>query len=408
MSFGVTLRFMSGTLREKYPGIWQVRYESGRDPVTGQRRQISRNVRGNKRNAQKVLNALVAEAEAGRTVGTSGTFEELSTRWLALVEHDLSPTTLRRYKNLLSKRILPAIGDRPVSSIKAMELDELYQGLTRRIGLSSATVRQAHAIIRRALRQAVMWGWINTNPAANATPPRIVKADLSPPDVDQVGELLRAANDRDPEFANYLHIAATTGARRGELCALRWSNVNIEVGTLTIERSIVEVSGGLLEKDTKTHANRRIALDDDTLAVFEAQRHRAQERASLIGESVSDDAFVFSREPGGTTPWTPDSVTKRFATIRVELGYDNMRLHDLRHFAATRLMAAGVPVRTVSGRLGHANPSTTLSVYSHFVAASDQEAASVMGKLVSSSKLRSANQPSATKPMKRVAPLTRN
>ncbi|MFI5035021.1 MAG: tyrosine-type recombinase/integrase [Acidimicrobiales bacterium] len=402
------LESVSGTLREKYPGIWQVRFEAGRDPLTGRRRQSSRNVHGSKRQAQQALNALVAAAQAGRSVGTLGTFGQLSTRWLAHVEHDLSPTTLRRYKNLLSKRILPALGDRPVSSIQAMDLDDLYQGLARRVGLSSATIRQAHAIIRRAMRQAVLWSWISTNPAANATPPRLTKSDLSPPDPDQIGELLRAANDRDPEFARFLHIAATTGARRGELCALRWSNLEVKAGTLTIERSVVEVRGGLLEKDTKTHANRRIALDDDTLAVFDEQYDFAWERASLIGQSPNHDAFVFSREPDGSTPWTPDSVTKRFAIVREELGYDNMRLHDLRHFAATRLIAAGVPVRTVSGRLGHANPSTTLSVYSHFVEASDQEAASVVGKLVSSSKSRSAVKSASPTPARKVAASARN
>jgi len=125
---------MSGTLREKYPGIWQVRFDAGRDPVTGRRRQLSRNVRGSKRQAQQALNALVAEAESGRRVGTSGTFEQLSTRWLALVENDLSPTTLRTYKNLLSKRILPALGDRAVSSIQTMDLDDLYRGLLKSVG----------------------------------------------------------------------------------------------------------------------------------------------------------------------------------------------------------------------------------------------------------------------------------
>lgn len=178
-------------------------------------------------------------------------------------------------------------------------------------------------------------------------------------------------------------------------------------GTLTIERSIVEVPGGLLEKDTKTHANRRIALDDNTVAVFKEQHHRAEQRATLIDETVGSDAFIFSREPNGATPWTPDRVTKRFAGIRDELGYDKMRFHDLRHFAATRLMAAGVPVRTVSGRLGHANPSTTLSVYSHFVAASDQEAANVMGRLVSSSKLGNSVQSTAPKPVRKTAASTR-
>jgi integrase len=341
-----------------------------------------------------VLNALVAEAEAGKRLGKTGTFAKLSEKWLELAEGDLSPTTIRRYKNLLSKRILPALGNRPVSGIKTMDLDDLYQGLIRRVGLSPSTVRQIHAIIRRALRQAVLWGWISSNPAVNATPPRLAKSDLSPPDGEQIGELLRAANEKDPELARFLHIAATTGARRGELCAIRWSNINFESSSLTIERSIVEVPGGLFEKDTKTHASRRIALDPDTLEVLSGQKLYVQSE----GTRVFQDGFVFSRDDDGVVPWTPGTVTKRFASIRDGLGYQNMRLHDLRHFAATRLIAAGIPVRTVSGRLGHANPATTLAVYSHFVEASDQDAAKVVGTLVSTSKATSASASKELKP----------
>lgn len=391
---------MSGGIRQLRPGVWEVRLEAGRDPVSGRRRQISRSVTGSKREAQKVLNELAVEADRGRYVGTSTTFRQLSEQWLALVGNDLSPTTLRTYQNLLSKRILPAIGDLAVKNIQTSDLDLLYNGLQHRIGLAPKSVRQIHAIIRRAFRQAILWGWVTTNPAAYATPPRLTKTDLSPPDVGQVEELLRAANQRDPEFANFLHIAATTGARRGEVCALRWSNVNSDLGTLTIERNIVEVPGGLLEKDTKTHANRRIALDPDTLTVFKHQLEIAHERAKMIGAKVKDMDFVFSREPDGSKPWTPDSVTKRFVFLRDELGYSGMRLHDLRHFAATRLMAAGVPVRTVSGRLGHANPATTLSVYSHFVEASDQDAATVMGGLVSLSTSRSTEESKKVKTIK--------
>lgn len=91
---------------------------------------------------------------------------------------------------------------------------------------------------------------------------------------------------------------------------------------------------------------------------------------------------MFSPEPDGARPWTPDHLTKAFQSIRTKLGLHTVRLHDLRHFAATRLLAAGVPVRTVSGRLGHANPSTTLSVYAHFLEASDQAAAAIMGDLL--------------------------
>jgi len=373
-----------GGLREKSPGVWEVRVEAGRDPVTGRRRQVSRSVRGTKREAQKVLNALVADADQGRHTGTSATFAELSEQWLALAENDLSPTTLRRYKGLLSKRILPALGDRSIQSIRADDLDRLYLGLVNEVGLAPATVRQVHAVIRRAFRQGVRWGWIATNPAVNASPPRLVKPDLSPPDVAQVAELIEKAGEADPELGRFLHLAASTGARRGELCALRWSNVDAEIATLTVERSIIEVPGGLAEKDTKTHASRRIALDPGTLAVLEAQRGDAQERAALAEVELPDSAYVFSHEPDGRIPWTPGNVTKRFQTVRATLGYDHVRLHDLRHFTATRLIAAGVPVRTVSGRLGHANPSTTLAVYAHFVEASDQAAAEVMGELLGS------------------------
>ena len=376
---------MSGSLRQKTRGVWEVRFDGGRDPLTGRRRQISRSVRGSKRDAQQVMNALVAEADAGGFIGTSTTFEQLCIQWLALAENDLSPTTLRRYKNLLSKRILPALGSRRVNSIRTVDLDRLYLGLSNDVGLAPATVRQAHAVIRRAFRQAVRWGWIATNPATNATPPRLVRADLSPPNVDQVGKLLQQASTDDPDLGRFLHVAASTGARRGEICALRWRNLDAKLNTLTIERSIIEIPGGIAEKDTKNHANRRMALDPGTLSVLEEQRRDALKRAAQSGAKLTDESFIFSREPDGLIPWIPGNVTRRFQSLRRALGYDSMRLHDLRHFTATRLMAAGVPVRTVSGRLGHANPSTTLSVYSHFVAASDQVAASVMGDLLSPS-----------------------
>lgn len=379
------------------PGVWEVRIDAGRDPVTGRRRQKAKWVHGSKRDAQRVLNSLASEVDSGRFVGTSAvTFDQLATRWLSLAEENLSPTTLRTYNSLLSNWILPALGDRKIGSIQSSDLDDLYRGLTKRIQLSAATVRQVHAIIRRAFRQAILWGWIAVNPATNATPPRQAKADLSPPNPNQVAELLHAAHARDPEVGNFIHIAATTGARRGEICAIRWRNIDTKLKTLTIESAIVEVRGGIQEQDTKTHSHRRLALDDDTLKVFESQRLIAQGRAALIGAEVSQDAFVFSREPSGSIAWTPTSMTKHFVALRNSLGYDNMRLHDLRHFAATRLIAEGVPVRTVSGRLGHANPSTTLSVYSHFVEASDQDAAGIMGRIMAESKKRPVKKSGVT------------
>jgi len=270
---------MSGGMRQRRPGVWEVRLEAGRDPVTGRRLQISRSVTGTKRDAQKALNELAVEADKGRYLGTATTFRQLSEQWLAFVGADLSPTTIRTYENLLSKRILPAIGNQSIKNIRASDLDLLYSGLLRQIDLAPTSVRQIHAIIRRAFRQAVLWGWVSRNLAANATPPRLRKSEPSPPDAEEVDQLLRAAHIRDPELANFLHMAATTGARRGEVCALRWSNVDFERATLTIERNVIELPGRLIEKDTKTHANRRISLDPDTIAVFTNQRKAALSRA---------------------------------------------------------------------------------------------------------------------------------
>ena len=373
---------MRGGLREKTPGVWEVRFEAGRDPLTGRRRQVSRTVRGTKRDAQQVLNALVADADAGRVSSSTATFRQLADEWLALAGGDLSPTTLRRYRGLLDKRILPALGARPIHSIRPNELDRLYQGLVNEAGLAPGSVRQVHAVIRRAFRQALRWGWVASNPAALATPPRATRSNLSPPEPDQVLALIERASATEPAFGRFLHIATATGARRGEVCALRWRSLDLDHGTLTLERSIIEVPGGLAEKDTKTHASRRIALDAHTLAVFEEQRRDALRLAAQAESTLTESSYVFSFEPDGLVPWAPDYVTKRFQTLRSSLGYNSLRLHDLRHFAATRLLAAGVPVRTVSGRLGHANAATTLTVYAHFLAASDQDAAEVMGSLL--------------------------
>ena len=171
------------------------------------------------------------------------------------------------------------------------------------------------------------------------------------------------------------------------MCAMKWKNIDFGLGTLAIENSIAELAPGrlapetLVLKDTKTHANRRIALDDETLEVLKEQLAVVQERASVACIPVDEDSFVFSRDINGLIPWRPQRVSMRFKQIRDEARLPT-HLHGLRHFAGTQLIEAGVSVRTVAERLGHANPSTTLGVYSHWISASDQAAAVALGKLV--------------------------
>jgi integrase len=173
--------------------------------------------------------------------------------------------------------------------------------------------------------------------------------------------------------------APGTGAHR----ALRWSDLDLPGKAATISRSVVETEHSeIVEKDTKTHASRRIALDVGTVDVLKTHRERCTARAAACDVMLPVTAHVFSRDPDGERPWVPNEVTKDFIRIRKTVKLDTVRLHDLRHFAATRLLAAGVPVRTVSGRLGHANAATTLGVYAHFVEESDKDAAAKLGALL--------------------------
>ena len=166
------------------------------------------------------------------------------------------------------------------------------------------------------------------------------------------------------------------------MCALRWTDVDLTARALIIHRSIASVADGVVEKDTKTHAARRIAIDDHTVAVLVAQRGRMEARALLGGVEIAFDGFVFSPVADGSIALHPDLLTGRFRVLCRRLEIEGVRLHDLRHLHATQLLGAGVPVRTVSGRLGHADAATTLNVYAHFLEASDRQAADVIEGLL--------------------------
>lgn len=378
---------MKGHLRRR-GSAWELRAYAGLDPLTGRQKYVTRTFRGGKREAEDALARLVAEVSGGGHAAKDATVRDLLDQWYALAAKDLSPTTARGYAWIIKTYLVPFIGAVPLARLRVDQLDRLYQQLRDRGGsegraLSVATVRQVHAILRRALQQGVRWGWIATNPAALASPPRGRRAELKPPDPTDVIRLIDAASEHDSELGCFLLLAATTGARRGELCALRRGDLDLEAGVLTITRSVVEAAKGeLVEKDTKTHGSRRIALDPHTVALLEEHEARCDARAQACAVERPKTAFVFSGAVDGSRPWVPNDITKRFIRVRNRVGLKDVRLHDLRHFAATRLLAAGVPVRTVSGRLGHANAATTLGVYAHFIEESDREAAAKLGALL--------------------------
>lgn len=378
---------MRGHMRQR-GDAWELRAFVGRDPVTGCEKYKTRTYRGGKRAAEAELARFVTEVSGGGHGAGDTTLSELIQRWLELVRDDLSPSTVRGYERIIRSYIDPSVGKIHLNKLRTDQLDSFYAQLREAGGangtpLAPATVRQTHAVIRRALNQAHRWGWIASNPAALASPPRVRTRPVSPPDPSEVLRLIDEAEKVDPDMACFLLLAATTGARRGELCALRWTDIDLEHGSALIARSLVEGQGSeLIEKDTKTHASRRVALDDASIGELERQHERSLQRAASCRSSLRKSAHVFSLDPDGRRPWVPNEVTKRFIRIRKSVSLESVRLHDFRHFTATRLLAEGVPVRTVSGRLGHANAATTLGVYAHFLAESDRDAAVTIGSVL--------------------------
>jgi integrase len=361
---------------------WRVHVYLGADARTGKQRYLTRTVRGTKRDAEKVRAELVAQAVGGKFGETAaGTVADVAERWLKHLEPDISPATASAYRVYLRNWIVPRLGEKKVDRLRPADLDRFYASLRKH--LSAASVLKVHSILRAALGQAVRWQMITENPAVHASPPRPVRPPVQAPTPDDVARLLAAAQTEDPEFALYLRLAAVTGARRGELCALRWADIDLEGGQVVVARSLAVGNDGVVVKKTKTDRARRLALDDATVTALREQQRLAEERARVCGVELSSKAYVFARDPEGQAPWRPDSgATGRFMRLRDQLGLKGIRLHDLRHYVATHLLEAGVPVRAVSERLGHANATTTLGIYAHAVPATDQRSAELLGDLL--------------------------
>lgn len=396
---------MRGHLEDRGKNVWRAKVYAGRQS-DGRRVYLTRTIHGTKRFAEDRLAELLLEAGRSDQVTTDGTLTDLVNKWRPIAELNLSPTTWHEYDRLLEKRILPRFGNTKVRAIRAADIDAFYAELQRGGKsnggpLGAQSIRHIHALLRRLMNQAVRWGWIGTSPVVRATPPRVPRHELTIPQPEDVARLIAKADESESDLACFIRLAVITGARRGEVCALRWTDIDMEAASINISRSLVgERIDELVEKDTKTHASRRISIDPTTLQSLKLQRQRCEEFARIAKTKLPADAFVFSDSSDGGIPWRPNRVTHTFMRLCGDVGLSDVRLHDLRHFAATRLLAAGVPVNTVAGRLGHANAATTLNVYAHFLESSDVSAAQVLGTLLDIAPLKSRKPVRNPKPSK--------
>ncbi len=170
-----------------------------------------------------------------------------------------------------------------------------------------------------------------------------------------------------------------TGSRRGEVSALRWRHVDFDRAIIWVHRSNAQTRSGVREKETKTGQRRKVALDPETLALLTQHRRLWEQRCASLGCTVDDEAFMFSPAPDGSAPYAPQSLTQRYRRMATKLKLRSTRLHSLRHYSATELVAAGVDLRTVAGRLGHGSGgATTLKVYAAWVDEADRRAATTI------------------------------
>lgn len=373
---------MRGTLQQRSPGSWRLRVEATADPETGRRRFVTKTFRGNKRSAENELAQLVADVSGGRVDPGSQTFGYLVERWLDHVGPSMSPLTVTNYRSLLARHISPAIGTRLLRKLTTADLDALYRAM-RDKGLSPGYVRKAHTIASAALTQAVKWKWIAANPARDASPGRTPRPLNRAPQPEVVQRALAYVAEADVEFYAFLHLEVMTGGRRGEVCALRWSDIDLARRTCRFWQAAIAIPRvGVVVKATKTEDERTVALAVSTVQALREHRRRQRERLLACGAHMEDDDFVFPSRLDGRRPLRPDSVSHRWLRLRRNVpGAAAVRFHDLRHHAATQLIAAGVDHRTVMGRMGWSS-LRTVDRYAAFVEQNDRAAADVLEKVL--------------------------
>jgi integrase len=329
--------------------------------------------------------------------------------WLKIAEHEDS--TRETYFGYIERTIKPALGAMSIAKLSVRHLETLYAELRRcRIRcdgkpfiehkadgehdcvavkcrphacrpMAASTVRQIHSVISGALSAAVRWDWLESNPARVAQRPKQKPPQPDPPSPVEAARLVDEAFQMDEDWGTLVWLVMTTGLRRGEVCILRWSRVDLDAGEIEVRSSYRLRKGVGTEKDTKTHQMRRIALDTETVGLLRELKDRWRRRLDKLGLELTDDMYVFTgyRQAVPTVPYSPHGVSSRYKDMAKRLGIET-HIHALRHYSATELLSAGIDLRTVAGRLGHGGGgATTLRVYAAWVAASDRKAAEILG-----------------------------
>lgn len=375
---------MRGHIRKRGNG-YAVIVDLPRDPVTGKRRQKWQTA-PTKREAERLLTKTLHQIEGGGFIEPSKT--PLATyleQWLEAIEPTIRPASHDRYTRIVRRQIVPSLGAVELGKLSSLQVQDWYAvllaGTNGQASLSPSTVALYHGVLHKALDQAVKWQLVNRNVCDAVDAPRPKPPEMRTWSADESRAFLAGTVDHD--LAALWHLALYTGMRRGELLALRWQDVDLERGQLAIRRTLTRGADGLVFGEPKTKAGRRsIAIPAPIVAILKTHRARQAERRLQIGPAWHDDGLVFDRGDG--TVLHPNVVTHSFPRLARRLGLPGIRFHDLRHTAATLMLANGEHPKIVQERLGHADISMTLGRYSHVTQDMQRDAADRLARLLGS------------------------
>ncbi len=361
-----------GTIRKrKSDGRWEARLVL----VSGERKSLYTKTR---QEAARVLADAIRDREQGITASTERqTVEAFLSSWLDTVKkHEVRPSGYARYVVDVRNHLIPGLGRHPLSKLTAQQVQAFYaQKLDD--GYAAATVQHMHVALHGALDYAIGLGLVHRNVADMVKSPRIIRREMAILSEAQARSLLSAVQGERLEAL--IVLAISTGMREGELIALRWRDVDLENASLQVRRTLQRTLDGYAWEDAKTsHSRRRIALSDGTIEALRRHRaHQAEERL-LLGEAWENLDLVFPNPVGGRLSQFTFKTRSWFGRMLRRAELPMIRFHDLRHTAATLLLARGVNPKVVSEMLGHSSVAVTLSLYGHVTPHMQKEAAKTM------------------------------
>jgi integrase len=366
---------MKGHIRERSPGHWAIVIDVQSE--SGQRKRRWHSFAGTKRQAQVRCAELVAELQSGTSVDPSKItvvefLERFDRDWAAL---HVSARSRDRYRFALD-HVRRHLGDRKLQKIHPADIAALYASLTRE-GLAPRTTRMVHTALHRALGQAKNWGILRDNPADIAKPPKAPDQEIPMLQPDQAAALLERLRGQPLYLIALLALGA--GLRRNEALGLRWGDVDLDAGQLTIEQSLEQTPVyGIRTKGPKTKRGRR-TISLPAHLVTELRQHWTAQQEQRLGMGLGKapkTAPVFATAAGQYL--SPNAITKSWPVAMAAIGMPAVTLHSLRHTHASMLINAGLDILTISRRLGHSSPTITLNVYGHLIHGGDDRAAQIM------------------------------